>query len=550
MLTKKRKTFINTEVSMKQLVRILRRFSTGTITATVMMIAVFPTVAQTADEVWGLNQRDMSVGARMTGMSIRGFAGFGDYSAMYGNPAGLGYVDGTKLVASLRGFTAESNSDIFTGGFDLDHATTSMENTGLGNLVFLYNVPVARGKLVGGLALSQTRDFSRGLNFVGENVESTISTSFLPFDSEYSIGQDGDLGELADLPFAAFNGGIFEYFRELHENGEYPFYSAVVPGTLVEQSVLVSESGEAYELNAAMAWQATKDIMVGASVNIFIGDYRFDYNFTENDILNENTADQYNVLLDDNTLLEGFHELDYQQRLRSDMAGVNLRVGMSGTLKDNRFRFGVTLESPTWSYFEESYGEQFTTRFDLGGSVTYGDQDDDVSNGIFEYSVRSPWRLAAGLRWDIGRLILTGEGEIMDWTQLKLSSDEGGEVFREVNRTIDNEYGIALNYAFGAEFGLGSFDLRAGVAFRPSPYKDPSTPSGKRAVGERFGTSFGVGVQLTDGIRVDLGLHSEEERNVWDLYPSDDAGPRQESRFEIDELLARRMAVLQLTVKL
>lgn len=536
---------------MKQSVRILRSFFAGTITATVMMIAISPTIAQTADEVWGLNQRDMSVGARMTGMSIRGFAGFGDYSAMYGNPAGLGYIDGNKLVVSLRGSDVESSSEILANGFDLDRTSTSMENTGLGNLAFLYDVPVARGKLVGGLALSQTRDFSRGLNFVGENVESTISTSLLPFDNEYSINQDGSLGELADLPFAAFNGGIFEYYKELHEDGEYPFYSAVVPGTLVEQSVAVSESGEAYELNAALAWQATRDIMVGASVNVFIGDYRFDYNFTESDILNENTVDQYNVLLDDGTLLEGFNELDYQQRLSSDMAGVNLRVGMSGRLND-RFRFGVTLESPTWSYFEESYGEQFTTRFDLGGSVTYGDHADDVGNGFFEYSVRSPWRLGAGLRLDAGMFMLTGEGEIIDWRQLHLSSSEGGDVFSEVNRVIDSEYGIAVNYAFGIEVELSFVNLRWGMAFRSSPYKNPAavSPPEGRQLGDRLGVSFGAGIQLTDGIRLDLGLHSEEERDVWDLYPSDDAGPRQESRFEVDEMLTRRSAVLQLTVKL
>ncbi len=538
---------------MKQSFRILRRSFAGTLTATVMMIAVSSTVAQTADEVWRLNQRDMSVGARMTGMSIRGFAGFGDYSAMYGNPAGLGYVDGTKLVASLRGSTAESESEILASGFDLDRASTSTENTGLGNLAFLYNVPVARGKLVGGLALSQTRDFSRELNFVGENIESTISTSFLPFDSEYSINQDGDLGELADLSFAAFNGGIFEYYRELHEDGEYPFYSAVVPGTLVEQSALVSESGEAYELNAGAAWQASKDIMVGASLNIFIGDYQFNYRFIESDILNENTVDQYNVLLDSGTLLEGFSELDYQQRLSSDMTGVNFRVGMSGTLNDDRFRFGVTLESPTWSYFEESYGEQFTTQFDLGGSITYGDQPDDVGNGFFEYSTRSPWRLGAGLRWDGGIFMLTGEGELIDWSQLSLSSDEGGDVFREINRVIDNEYGIALNYAFGVAFNLSFVDLRWGMAWRPSPYKDPpvvDSSSNDRKVGDRLGISFGAGIQLTDGIRLDLGLHSEEERDVWDFYPSDNTGPRQDSRFELDEMLTRRMAVLQLTVNL
>ncbi len=531
---------------MKQSINMLHRLFSGMIT--IMVMVVSPIFAQTADEVWGLNQRDMSVGARMTGMSIRGFAGLGDYSAMYGNPAGLGYVDRNLFVASLKGSATDAGFSI--NSLSYDGTYTTFDNS-IGNLAFLYNIPVERGKLVAGLALSQTRSFARGLGPIVENTETTISTSFLPFDSEYSIDQNGDLGDLADLPFAAFNGGIFEYYRELYEDGKYPFLQAVVPGSLIEQSILVDESGRTYELNGAVAWQATRNIMIGGSVNFYVSEYDFDYNFTESDILDENTVDEYNVLLDDGTLLEGFNELEYIQRLSSEMIGINLRFGMSGDLNKN-FRYGMTLESPTWSYFEESYGEEFTTWFDRGGSVTYGDQADDVGNGFFEYSVRSPWRLGAGVRFDSGRYMLTAEAEVMDWKQLRLSSSEGRNVFREVNRVIDNQYGLALNYAFGAELELGFIDLRGGVSFRPSPYKDSAaiSPSGGQKVGERRGISLGAGVKLTDKIRVDLGLHMEEERNIWDLYPSDDAGPRQMYSLEIDETLTTRIAVLQVTVKL
>lgn len=512
------------------------------------MMSISSATAQTADEIWSISQSDVSVGARMSGMAIRGLAGFGDYSALYGNPAGLGYVGGTEFVVSLRGSSVQGDAGILATGFDLRSSASTVENSGIGNLAFLYSVPVAQGKLVGGVAFSQVRNYSRKLDLVGENVNSTISASFLPFDNEYSVGEDGNLGELADLPFAAFNGGIFEYFKDLYEKGEYPFYSAVVPGTLIEQSARVTESGEAYELNAGVAWQATKDIMVGGSLNIVLGDYQFDYSFVESDILDENTEDEYNVLRADGSLLEGFDQLEYQQTLRSDLGGINFRAGMS-TVLNSTFRVGFTLVSPTWTYFEESYGEQFSTRFDLGGELAYGDQINDVGNGTFEYSARTPWRLGAGVRAKFGRFMLTGESEIIDWSQLRLNAD--GNAFRGVNRFIENEYGIALNYAFGGEVNLGKFDLRTGVAFRPSPYSEPpSQASGELHVGDRLGVSLGLGIQITDGIRVDLGLHAEDERNVWDLYPSDGEGPRQDERFEIDELLSRGIAILQLTVKL
>ena len=217
----------------------------------------------------------------------------------------------------------------------------------------------------------------------------------------------------------------------------------------------------------------------------------------------------------------------------------------------SRLQLGFTLESPTWTYIEESYGAQFSTRFDRGGEISYGDQPDDIGNGAYEYSMRTPWRLGVGMNFSIGKLTLIGEGELMDWSQLKLSSDEGEDVFRDVNDTIEDEFGITLNAAVGAEFDLRGVDLRAGYAYRSSPYKETESAGSRRLrYGERVGLSFGAGTRITDGIRIDLGLQVETGRDSWNAYPSDGGGARQDTSFIIDELLDRGIAVLELTVNI
>lgn len=506
--------------------------------------------AQTAKDAWRFSQRNISVGARMTGMSLRGFAGFGDYSAMYSNPAGLAFVDDSQLIVSLRKTGTDGSSYFLEDGFRTNRISSSVDGSGLGNLILLYDVPVKQGSMVAGVGVSQVHNYSRRLDFRGDNTASTISTSFLPYDNEYSVDSTGQLAELDDLPFAAFNGGIFEYYQELHEAGEYPFYQAVIPGSLIEQSGLVSEEGDLYEANAAIAWQATKDIMVGVSANLIAGDYHFDYLFEENDFFDQNPPDTYNVLLDDGTLYEGFDRLTYQQRLRADMVGINLRAGMSAKVK-TMFRIGVTVESPTWTYIEESYGEQFSTRFDIGGEISYGEQSDDVGNGFYEYSLRSPWRLGVGLRADLGNLIFTAEGELIDWSKLRFRSEDDRSVFVEVNRQIEDSFDTVMNIAAGAELELNRLSLRSGFAFRPSPYRDSNSAIFKKMKpADRVSLSFGAGVQIGSKIHLDLAWLKEDEIDIWDLYPSDGDGPRQEDRLEIDELLTKSIVVLELTIKL
>jgi len=531
------------------------------------MFTVSLSFAQSASEAWRLNHRNTNVGVRMSGMSVRGFAGFGDHSALNSNPSGLGYVNKSELIVSLRasstsdesffGGSIENPASQFrTDGFRLARTSSREDGLVLGDLAYVYDAPVGKGKLVAALGVSRVRDFNSRLEFLGENSKSTISQSFLPFDSEYTVDSNGNVDELSDLPFAAFNAGIFEYYKDLYENQEYPFLSAVIPGSRIEQSGQINGSGGVYELSGGVAWQASKKLMAGISLNVSLGSYDFDYSFTESDVLNENTTESYNVLHDSGTLFEGFDRLSYQQTLETGMAGFNLRAGVSADIT-SMLRIGASIETPTWTFIEESYSEQFSTWFDSGHGLIYGDQPDDLGNGFFEYSIRSPWRLGAGLKFQIrdtaiGNIALTAEAEVLDWSTLKLRSSGDGNAFEDVNGVIENDFGTILNYALGAELEINKAFVRFGFGASPSPFTKSSVLGLTDDYSDdQLSASFGLGYRMTSKIRLDLGVQLRDSiPELWEVYPSDAGGARQDTLFEIDQIQNQNIIVLGLTMNI
>ena len=367
----------------------------------VLLSCVTPAKAQTADDALRFSQRHAAIGgAPLIGMGVRGFGGVGVYGALHSNPAGLGYINRSELAISLDALDVNNTSSSGSAGFSSDAYKVNSIHSGIGNLSYVHNVPTQRGSMVFGFGFGEVQSFQRDMEFAGSNNLSTISTSFLPFDDEYTLTEDGGLDQLNDLPFAAFNAGIIEYFPDLEALGEYPFLEAAIPGTVIDQQGTVRDGGQLYEGGAGMAVEVAEDVMLGASLNFMFGDYSFDSSFEEIDTNHQNGFEDYNVL-DDGNLLEGFDRLTYAQRLESELVGVNLRVGVSAQL--NRFlRVGAAVESPTWVYIEESYGASYSTEFDDGGVLSYGNRADDVGNGFFrvlhEYSLARWCRLACRFR--------------------------------------------------------------------------------------------------------------------------------------------------------
>ena len=504
--------------------------------------------AQTPEDAIRFTERSPATGARMIGMAGAGIGGVADYSALFTNPAGLGFFRKSSFSGALHSVYATDQSFYSTPGFSstLDE---DVSETHLGNLAYVYRAPTQQGAFVVAVAYNQIHSFERDLRFAGENAVSTISTSFLPFDDEYDLDAAGNLDVLADLPFAAFNGGLIEFFPEFFDEdpNAYPFLEAVAPGTTIEQTGSVIEQGRMNEVSFGGAVEASRGTMVGVSVNLVFGEYTLASSFEEADVFNENGADDYSVLLDDGSLLEGFDFLSYRQRLESDLLGINVRVGLSAEVASN-IRLGLTVETPTFYTIDEVFGAEYETFFDDGGVLSYGDQIDDVGNGNFEYEITTPWRLGIGIGFHSDLVTVMADAEFVDWSQLELNADTDRAFFADLNQAIKEDYEAVVNGRLGVEYRLGGLMLRGGVAYRPDPLDAQLRKSdGSQLERDKVFFSAGLGYRFNN-LQVDFGWLQGRFDAAYAAYPEDDLGARQDDTLLIDEEVIQNQFVVGVSV--
>ena len=506
--------------------------------------------AQTVDDAILLSTRAPAVGARMLGIGTAGYGGFGDYTAMYGNPAGLALVQRSSFTGTIHGLQANDEASSGTHGFDATGFTNAAaaQSTSVGNLALVYKAPTTQGSLVMGLAYNQVASFERALRFSGTNNVSTITTSFLPFAGEYFLSEDSDLEELDDLVFSAFNGGFIEFFPEfLDEDPEaYPFLEAVIPGSSIDQHGRVTETGRISEANLGSSLEVSQGTFVGASLNIVFGRYEFRSRFEEDDVRNENTAVDYNVLQDDGSLLEGFDFLTYEQRLGSDVVGVNLRVGVS-QLVGQRLRVGLSIETPTRLSIDESYSAEYETLFDDGGILRYGDQAGDVGNGTFSYRLRTPWRMGAGVTLDGSHFKILADLQLVEWRNMHFSAGSEG-YFDDLNDYISENFGVAINAGAGMEAAFGKVLARGGVAYQADPSTvDLDFSDGSSLSRDQLHYSAGLGYKISPQTQLNIGWSMTSFDGAYLPYPEDGYGPRQKAVLQIDENVTRHQVVVGLT---
>jgi long-subunit fatty acid transport protein len=396
-------------------------------------------------------------------MAGAGIAGIGDFSALYTNPAGLGYLRRSQVAGSFSVLGVEDDARYEAPPLDEGNIfanTQRVTEYGLGNLGLAYKFPTRRGSLVLAGGVNQTATFERTLDYVGENAANSITDTFLPQPGNFQVASNGDLSFDFDGPLRAFNAGAIEFIQEDFDNGNYPFIQAVAPGTLIEQSDEVIEEGQLTEASFGGAVEAAEGVMIGASINTSFGTYRFTRFYQEIDFNNENTPELYEVAVDGG-FLRGFDQLDVEETITSDLVGVNFRGGLTAEFSPN-LRAGFMLETPTWYAVDETFGTRVTTFFDEGGSLS----DGQLGGSEFDYSVRTPWRVGGGVALSLGDLHLTGDVELIDWTQLRLSADD--VEFADVNRNI-RDFNAVVNRRVGAEYRFDDLTVRGGIAYQPDP---------------------------------------------------------------------------------
>jgi long-subunit fatty acid transport protein len=264
----------------------------------------------------------------------------------------------------------------------------------------------------------------------------------------------------------------------------------------------------------------SENFAIGAAMHFYSGSSRYSLDFVQDD-----TDDLYSVFPAD------YDRYELTQEIQSGFGGWGVKAG--GLFKMNKnLRVGISAEFPSSLSVKETYSENDALTFD-GGTVS----TEDLGSGNWEYRIRYPFKLGAGVCLDLDRLCLTGGMEYRDWTQVRFeapkdlswTSDYSGLLAE--NAGFPDRFRATLSVGAGAELrvpGTG-LSLRGGYRSVPSPLADA-----ERLL-DRTYVSGGIGFDVD----ANTSLHLTFVRGLWNRTSVDSYTPGgTEERIEAKRLLA------------
>jgi hypothetical protein len=186
------------------------------------------------------------------------------------------------------------------------------------------------------------------------------------------------------------------------------------------------------------------------------------------------TYDNVSSHREDFTNGQVFNNFTFTDDISIRGTGLNLSVG--GILKATKnLQIGANFISPTWYSMSESYNSNAKVDINkidkTAPTQLYLDQSD------FDYDVRTPIRANFGLTYLFGKSgLITADAEYVGYSAMGVSYTDNTDSFAaeftaRQKRAIQNTYNDVVNFKVGGEFRIDALRLRAGVNYRPDPYK-------------------------------------------------------------------------------
>ncbi len=393
--------------------------------------------------------RNTGFGARALSMGGAYLTEGNDFSGVYWNPAGLAMIKRQEIFASLNNLNTNVNTNIFSVNSKSSRTTTKLDAFG-----YTYPVPVYRGSLVLSLGYYRTENYNTSINFQGFNNGPSASS--------------------------------------------YLFTEPAVGNSVTHQENL-AETGHMAVYTVAGAVEATKNMYVGISLNMYKGenDYTLDFIETDTDYL-------YQVFPDD---FESYNQLN---EIYADIKGYDLKIGFMYKANKN-IRLAAAMTTPRKYKIEEEFRFYDNVTFDNGETDPLSDE------GLTSYKVQLPFKFEAGMSFSIPNLLITGGIEYQDWSQLKYRTEPPVEdmTMFEANESIRNNIEASLTKRVGIEYLVAPLNaaLRAGFYMVPSPYKNAGPENDKKYV------TFGVGALISPQLKVDVSyIHGTWESETPDNF--------------------------------
>jgi len=401
----------------------------------------------------------IGVGARALGMGSAYTGVANDFSALYWNPAGLAQIQYGEFSFGLSHLNFHDQSAFFGTQQSYENNSTNLNTLGL-----VFPTPVRRGSLVLAFGFNRQSNFTTGISFERFNPSTSLIQTY---------ASDGDVA-----PSDPSGNIAYELFLADVDTSTGLWISPIM-NRLGEMEKVI-EGGGINNWSAGMGIDMAKNLSAGITLTYLSGSYTYDGNYTERDVANNYSSFPYD-----------FDRFTIDENVKSEISGVNAKFGIMFRRPES-FRVGFAVKTPTAYHVTEDWGTIYRSRFD--DSSEYGPIED---TGSGEYDITTPWVLSGGASFIIRDLVLSGDIEYTDWTQLEFS-DATAEVLAH-NREIRDIFRGTANLRAGAEYDIKETGVRVrgGFMYNTSPYRgDPSS------FDQKFVTA-GLGVLLSESTMID-----------------------------------------------
>jgi len=406
--------------------------------------------AQYAEDALRFSQFGSSVGARSQGMgnTIVGIAD--DYSALFGNPAGLSQQKSYDFSIGMSRLGYSNDVTLF------DNKTSDNNNViNLNNLGIVFPIATVRGGLTFAFGFGRVANYTSIASFDGFNPSSSIIQSLTSNANTYNYTDDEYNNFLNNsITYQLFLANKFRDTLNLDE-GIIPLVTGGV-----QQNGTVREGGGINNWSFGGGIDVAPNLSIGITLNLISGSYSYDRAYNE-------TEPTHSLYYQSDPSSAGyFSEFESQSTIRSNISGFNSLLGLM--FRQPKYSIGLTMRTPTTYDITETFSDSYNSHF-----VNVNALEPITSDGSTEYKITTPWIISGGISirptdW----LLIAGDAEYTDWTQIEFDSNNQDLI--QENRNIKSWLQDTWNLRGGAEASILSIGLmvRAGIEWKPSPWKD------------------------------------------------------------------------------
>lgn len=408
----------------------------------------------------GLNAQSLSEGLRYADLrnystaSAAGIGGGlsalgGDFSTASANPAGMATYRNSQVNLGLSFLNNAIEARFGESRTNSKKTLFSINSLGYVSA----NRPIASNwKTVNfGIGINQIANFNRKYEYEG-NTAGSIVERFVERANGIDLQQ---LDDFEAYPAYAAQ-AIYDQNEDDFYESDFGDFTQIVPK---RQSLSTTGGINEIVLNMSANYNDLFSIGGGIGIPTLIFEQTKEYNE-----------------LDEQSSIEYFDELVWEEYLKISGAGINGKIGVifhPGT----HFRIGGSYQTKTKFFLKDDYSNTLSYAYtDANGSQSNTASSPD---GQYDYRITTPARLKGSLAYlfAMGKLrgFFTLESELVQYGGMNfdLTVDDNapdGALTDEINTEIDNDLRSATNYRLGMELGSKVVKVRLGYGENQSPY--------------------------------------------------------------------------------